>query len=337
MSKISVLGGGSWGLTLANHLVSLGHDVVVWTRTAEKAEKLTRERECPRRLPGIKLPREISFTNKLFKAMEGAEYLLIVVPSQALRSVAKLVRKAGSYPTKVISATKGIEIETGLRMSQVIIDELGDVAVAAISGPSIAIEVARKLPASVVAASENGDFAREVQELFHSSLFRVYTSEDIIGVEIGGALKNIVAIAAGISDGMGFGANTKGALLTRGLAEIMRLGIHLGAKPVTFAGLSGMGDLITTSFSRHSRNRHVGEELGKGRKLNEILSEMVMVAEGVPTTEAVYKLSVKLGIDMPLTHAVLMILKGEWTPMHAVRELTHREPKPEYYLKWTGL
>ncbi len=337
MSKISVLGGGSWGLTLANHLVSLGHDVVVWTRTAEKAEKLARERECPRRLPGIRLSDEISFTSDIPTAMENAEYLLFVVPSQAIRSVAKLVREAGHYPRKVISATKGIEIETGLRMSQVIIDELGDVAVAALSGPSIAIEVARKLPASVVAASENGDFAREVQELFHSSLFRVYTSEDIIGVELGGALKNIVAIAAGISDGMGFGANTKGALLTRGLAEIMRLGIHLGAKPVTFAGLSGMGDLITTSFSRHSRNRHVGEELGKGRKLDDILSEMVMVAEGVPTTEAVYKLSVKLSIDMPLTHAVLMILKGEWTPMHAVRELTRREPKPEYYLRWTGL
>ncbi len=289
------------------------------------------------RLPGVTLPAEIRFTHEMCDALDGAELMLFAVPSQALRKVARRVANCGKFPDKAVSATKGIEIGTGMRMSQVIQDELGIRQTAALSGPSIAIEVARGLPSSVVAASAEEDFALEVQAMFHAPRFRVYTSTDIIGVELGGALKNIVAIAAGISDGLGFGANTKGALLTRGLAEIMRLGVHLGAKPVTFAGLSGMGDLITTSFSKHSRNRHVGEELGKGRKLPEILAEMVMVAEGVPTTEAVHRLALKLDVEMPLTHAVLKILRGEWNPTDAIRELTKREPKPEYYLKWTGL
>lgn len=337
MSRFCVLGGGSWGLTLANHLAGKGHHVTVWVRRPEKARSLSINRSDPQRLPGIELSPEIRFTSDMSEALDGAELLLFVVPSQAMREVARKVANVGRFPKRIVSATKGIEIETGMRMSQVIREELGDVEVAVISGPSIALEVARGLPTSVVAASENQDYAREVQMLFHSPTFRVYTSDDVIGVELGGALKNIVAIAAGISDGLGFGANTKGALLTRGLAEIMRLGIHLGARPVTFAGLSGMGDLITTSFSKHSRNRYVGEELGKGRSIDEILSGMTMVAEGVPTAEAVHRLAGRIGVDMPLTEAVLMIIRGEWTPQEAIHRLTQREPKPEYYLKWTGL
>ncbi len=337
MSKIAVLGGGSWGLTLANHLISIGHTVTVWVRSAEKAEKLSAERHDPKRLPGITLSDSIKFTHIIDEAVAQSEHMLFVVPSQAVREVASRVRSSGTYPRRVVSATKGIEIGTGMRMSEVIMDVLGDVTVAALSGPSIALEVARKLPTSVVAASQDEEFARKIQAVFHSPLFRVYTSDDIVGVELGGALKNIIAIAAGISDGLGFGANTKGALLTRGLAEIMRLGIHLGARPVTFAGLSGVGDLITTAFSKHSRNRHVGEELGRGRKLDAILSEMVMVAEGVPTAEAAYRIARKLQIEMPITHAVLKILRDEWTPQEAISQLTQREPKPEYYLKWTGL
>lgn len=334
---VAIIGSGSWGLTLGNLLANKGIRVKIWGRSREKIQKLRETYEDRSRLPGIKLHSSIEFHFDLKKAIDDADLIVLVVPSQAMRDVVSKLSKLSNFPKRIVSAAKGIEIGSGKRMSEVIKEVLGDVDVAALSGPSIALEVAKGEPTSVVVASEDELFAKEVQFLFHTSLFRVYRSQDIVGVELGGALKNIIAIAAGMADGLGFGANTKGALLTRGLAEIIRLGVHMGAQPVTFAGLSGMGDLITTCFSRHSRNRYVGEELGKGKKLKDILSGMNMVAEGVYTTEAAFRLARRLHVEMPITEVVRSILRGELDPKTAMQKLLEREPKPEYYLQWAGL
>jgi glycerol-3-phosphate dehydrogenase (NAD(P)+) len=328
--KVGILGSGAWGLTLGRHLFLKGNKITIWTRRKERAEELSLKRKDDTRLPGIEIPVGIEITHEIHRALDS-DYLVFAVPSHALREVAERIK--GKNPKKLISVVKGIEVETGKRMSEILIEVLGGVKVAVLSGPSIALEVAQGKPTSVVIASIDEDYAREIQELFHSKLFRVYTSRDVIGVELGGALKNIIALAAGVADGLSLGANAKGALLTRGLAEIMRFGVTLGADPLTFSGLSGMGDLITTSFSLHSRNRYVGEELGKGRKLKDILGEMVMVAEGIKTTEAVYKLSKKLGVEMPLTEIVHLLLLGELSPKEALRRLMERTPKPEIYFE----
>ncbi len=326
--RVVVLGGGAWGITLSILLHRNGHEVILWTRSEEKAQLLRSRRGDPGRLPGAYLPESVTVTSDLSCVEEG-DYILFVVPSHALRDVASRVATF-RHPPRVISATKGLEIETGKRMSQVLREELGPVQIAVLSGPSIAREVVEEVPTSVVMASRNEAYAWEVQALFHGEWFRVYVQKDVVGVELGGALKNVMAIAAGMVDGMGLGINAKSALLTRALHEMVQFGLRLGAEPMTFAGLSGMGDLIVTAFSRHSRNRHVGEALGEGASLDRILAGMTMVAEGVKTTEAAYRLSVKHGIRAPLTHAVHAVLYEGKTPQEVLKSLLERQPRVEF-------
>jgi len=329
--KMAILGAGSWGITLGILLHRKDYNVILYEHREEKAEYLERRREDPGRLPGVRIPDEVHITSRLSELFP-ADFLIFAVPSQTVREVARKVRDF--KPSKVISAVKGIELGSLKRMSEVLGEELGeDVRIAALSGPSIAVEVLRGDPTSVVVASEDAEYAKEVQLLFHSGRFRVYRSTDIVGVELGGAFKNIIAIGAGAVDGMGFGVNSKGALITRGLAEIMRLGVKMGADPLTFSGLAGVGDLITTCFSKNSRNRHVGEELGRGRKIDEILAEISSVAEGVKTAEAACILSEKLGVEMPLTQAIRNLIAGEMDRYELLRGLMEREPKEEIY--WT--
>ena len=327
--KISFLGCGAWGLTLANLLTESGHSVIMWEHRPERAEILKKERRDPHRLPGVEISPEIKITTEIADLFP-TNILVFAVPSHTVREVARKVKEF--KPQKLLSVVKGLEISTQKRMSEVIKEELGDeIKIAVLSGPNIAIEIARGYPTTTVVASKDLNFRYEVQYTFHTKRFRVYTSDDVVGVELGGSLKNIIAIAAGAVDGLGFGANTKGALITRGLAEIMRLGVKLGASPVTFSGLSGLGDLVTTCFSEYSRNRHIGEELGRGRNIDEILAEMEMVAEGVKTTEAAYRLSTRYGVEMPITAMVRLVLAGKIKPIEAVEELFSRQPKDEYY------
>lgn len=328
---ISVIGAGSWGTTLAILLAKKGYPVTLWVYEPEILATMQAERMNTRYLPGVSLPAELKLSGDLQEAVTSAQFLVMAVPSHAMRSVcgqiAGLVRK-DHY---VVNVAKGIENDTLKRMSEVIAETLAlpDKQIASLYGPSHAEEVSRGIATAVVAASRDLNTARRVRELFRSDYFRVYSSTDIIGVECGGSLKNVIAIAAGICDGAGFGDNTKAALLTRGLAEISRLGVMLGAQPETFAGLSGIGDLIVTCMSKHSRNRHVGEEIGRGKTLKEVLEGMVMVAEGVKTTRSVHQLSQKLGVEMPISEQVYRVLFDDKRPHEAVAELMTRDAKEE--------
>ncbi len=329
--KIAVLGAGNWGTTLALLLHGKGYEVTLWEFFPERAERIKRERENKEFLPGFPIPREIKITSSIEEALQEKDLVVFAVPSHALRNVASLSSPHLSPTSICVSVVKGIEENTFLRMSQVIEEEIPHVKnkVVVLSGPSIAREVAQQMPASVVAASISEENARKVQEVFFTPYFRVYRSKDIVGVELGGALKNVYAIAAGICDGLGFGANAKAALLTRALAELKRLGVAMGGRPETFSGLSGMGDLLVTAFSRYSRNRHVGEEVGKGRKLDEVLSEMVMVAEGVRTTKSVVRLAEKYQVEMPIAREVHAVLFEGKEPKEGVRNLMGRALKEE--------
>jgi glycerol-3-phosphate dehydrogenase (NAD(P)+) len=330
--KITILGAGNWGTALGLLLAEKGNEVILWEFFAEQAEQLKQERENRKFLPGFPFPENIHVTSSLEKALSEPEMAVFAVPSHTLRSVAEHTGKHLAGSPVLVSVVKGIEKDTLKRMSEVISENVPlalSGRVVALSGPSIAHEVIRRIPTTVVAACGDVEIAAEVQRTFSTSSFRVYSSLDILGVELGGAVKNVIVIAAGICDGMGLGANTKAALLTRGLAEIKRLGLSMGAREETFSGLSGMGDLITTAFSAHSRNRHVGEELGKGRRLEEILGEMVMVAEGVKTTQSVMQLAQAYGVDMPITREVHQVLFEGKSPEQGVRDLMKRELKKE--------
>lgn len=330
--RIAILGAGNWGTTIGLLLAEKGIDVTLWEFFQERAEGLKSDRENRRFLPGFTFPSNLVVTSSLKEAVSGKEMIVIALPSHTVRSVVEKLRDCIEGEPLLISVVKGIERETLKRISTVIEDNLPSIfkgRTVVLSGPSIANEVARKFPTTVVAANENRNFCEKVQEILSAESFRVYTNVDIVGVELGGAVKNVIVIAAGISDGMGLGANTKGALLTRGLAEIKRLGLKLGAKEKTFSGLSGIGDLITTAFSKHSRNRFVGEELGKGRKLDQILDGMVMVAEGVKTTKSVMRLAEKYKVDMPITTEVYNVLFEEKSPEKGVSDLMTRELKRE--------
>jgi len=326
--KVSVIGDGGWGTTLALLLAEKDCNVTLWSYDCNYAEVLENTRENKKYFPGFKIPEEIRITSDLDSATVDKDFIVLAVPSKFFRSVVKNIKKF-SNEAIFISVAKGIEIDTFKRMSEVINEELGEVNIAVLSGPSIAYEVAVKKPTSVVVAAYREEIAGKVQELFFTSYFRVYTSEDVVGVELGGALKNIIAIAAGICDGLGLGTNSKSALLSRGLAELIRLGKFLGAEPQTFFGLSGMGDMITTCFSYRSRNRWVGEEIGKGKKLDEVLERMEMVAEGVYTVKAVNNFIKLYNIDMPIAHKVYEVLYENKSPDIAVRELMARGPKSE--------
>lgn len=324
--RIAVIGDGGWGTTASILLSNKGYDVTLWGAFPEYIKTIKKKRVNHKFLPDIEIPETIRLTATPSDIARNDIYV-IAIPSKYLRKT--LATFKNILFGKVISLTKGIETETLKRPSSVISDVLGNKEITVLSGPSISFEVARNMPATVVAASLDMDFAEEAQEIFTTPTFRVYTSDDVIGVELGGALKNIIAIAAGICDGMGFGANTKAALLTRGLAEITRLGVKMGGRKETFFGLSGIGDIATTCMSVHSRNRWLGEEIGKGKKLEDVLEDTEMVVEGVTTSKAVYDLSKKFEVDMPITEKIYQVLYGNMKPKDAVKELMTRMPKKE--------
>lgn len=330
--RIAILGAGNWGTTLGLLLAEKHNEVILWEFFPEREVELKKNRENKRFLPGFPFPDNLLTTSSISEAVKDKKIIVFAVPSHTLRSVVKSASKYITGEPLVVSVVKGIEEETLMRMSEVIRENLPShfaENIVVLSGPSIANEVAKKMPTTVVAAGKNIEKCREVQRVFSSSFFRIYTNEDIIGVELGGSLKNVIVIAAGICDGMGLGANTKAALLTRGLTEIKRLGVKMGAREITFSGLSGIGDLITTAFSRDSRNRYVGEELGKGRKLSEILEGMVMVAEGIKTTHSAMQLARKMDVDMPITSEVYNVLFKDKKPEEGVYDLMKRELKHE--------
>ena len=332
MRKIAVMGDGGWGTALAITLFKKGFTVSLWGVFEDYIEKIAKSRENIKFLKGVEIPKGINITAFIDKALDGAEIVILAVPSKYLRSVLHRLKEVKQEDLIYISAAKGIENDTLMRMSEVIQDVLGsDEKIVAISGPSIAIEVAKGLPTTIVASSQDMDSAKRVQNVLMNEKIRVYTSDDLIGVELGGALKNIIAIAAGISDSLGFGTNTKAAILTRGLAEITRLGIAMGAKQETFAGLSGMGDLVTTCISPYSRNRWFGEMLGKGKKAEDIVKETEMVVEGVTTTKSAYELSRKYGVDIPITREIYNVIYSGKSPKDVVKDLMLRSPKPENY------
>jgi glycerol-3-phosphate dehydrogenase (NAD(P)+) len=327
---ITVLGAGSWGVTLAQLLAEKGNRVRVWCFLDEEAEMLESERERSDILPGVKLPENVSISTDAAATADGAEIVLFVVPSFGVRATAERIKETIHPDALVVSAAKGIEEGTYKRMTEVLELELGKTrGVAALSGPSHAEEVSRKMPTTVTVASTDEAAAANLQELFMTPYFRVYTNDDVIGVEMGAALKNVIAIASGVADGLGFGDNSKGALLTRGLAEIKRLGVDMGARPETFAGLSGLGDLITTCMSRHSRNRYVGEKLGRGEKLDDIIAGMKMVAEGVKTTRTARELARARDVEMPITEEMYNVMFEGKDPREAVNDLMTREAKAE--------
>ena len=328
--KISVLGDGAWGTALAMVLVGNGHDVTVWGAFPDYLEQMTKERVNSRFLKGVLLPDALKFEGDMAKAAE-ADFLLTATPTQYLRGVLKTL-KPYFEPERhaIINVAKGIENETLLTIDEMCKDILGDCRFCVLCGPSHAEEVSRHVPTAVVAASDDPALAEAVSNLFMNDTFRVYTSDDPVGVELGGALKNVIAVAAGIIDGMGLGDNPKAALLTRGIAEMSRLGSALGGKPATFAGLSGVGDLIVTCTSGHSRNRYVGEQIGKGRSLPDIQAEMGMVcAEGTKTAISAKALAAKCGVETPLINAVYATLYEDKSPEIAVRELMTRKAKSE--------
>lgn len=327
----AVIGAGGWGTTLAILLAERGHAVTLWARNEQFADELTRTRENRAYLPDIPLATSIEITHDS-TSLAAKELYVFALPTQATREVAIALSPHISHDAGVyISASKGIEGTTLCRVTQILQETLGveSSRTVALSGPSHAEEVARGVATAIVVASEESSVAREVQNAFLLPYFRVYSSSDVVGVEIAGALKNVIAICAGITDGSGFGDNTKAALMTRGLAEIRRLGIALGAEEHTFSGLAGLGDLVVTCASKHSRNRFVGEQIGRGRKLQEVLSEMKMVAEGVSSTSSAWNLAQLHKIEMPIVHETYKILFEGKDPREATNDLMTRNPKSE--------
>lgn len=332
MREIAIIGAGGWGTALALVAARAGNRVRLWARGAEIASILRGERENKIYLPGFALADAISPTNDLAEALDGAEIVLTVAPSHVTREIYTQMLPRLRPQMIFVNATKGIEVETGMRMEEVVRDVLKDhfePRYVALSGPSFALEVAKDEPCAIVAASHSPAWAEAVQEAFSTSRFRVYTNNDVIGVEIGGAVKNVMAIATGAVNGLGLGYNSAAALVTRGLAEVTRLAVRLGGRAETLAGLAGMGDLVLTCFGALSRNRRVGFELGRGRKLDEIIGEMREVAEGVKTARSAHDLAVKLGVEMPITEGVYQMLYGGKSPRELMAELMERPLKSE--------
>jgi glycerol-3-phosphate dehydrogenase (NAD(P)+) len=331
--RAAVLGAGSWGTTLAIVLAENGHEVALWDRNPARAQQTAASRENATFLPGVEIPAAVVVGSDLAAAVRGAGLVLFVVPSHTVRATAAAVRESSAFAPAalVVSATKGLEEGTRRRMSEVLAEELRLDAsrVVSLLGPSHAEEVSRRIPTSVVAAGSDGAARNAVQQAFVRPYLRVYTNDDIVGVEIATGLKNSIAIAAGILDGLGCGDNTKAALVTRGLSEITRLGAAMGARAETFSGLAGVGDLVVTCLSRHSRNRRVGEAIGRGQTLEEALKGMVMVAEGVRTTRAAVDLGRRLGVELPIIEMVHRVLFEGHDPREAVQMLMTRPPRAE--------
>ena len=330
--KIGVVGAGSWGTALTNLLALKGFKVDLWVFEKEVKDQIESYRENKVFLPGVSLSDQIRPSNDIEEVVKGKNLVLLVVPSHVMRETAGKIREHISKETIIVSASKGIENKTHLTMSGVlreILHKISEDSFAVLSGPSFAREVVRKVPTVVAVASKNQKVAGFVQHIFATPYFRVYTNNDMVGVELGGSVKNVIAIASGIIDGLGLGLNTRAALITRGLTEMRRLGLKLGANPRTFAGIAGIGDLVLTCTGDVSRNHTVGKKIGEGMKLNEILSEMRMVAEGVKTAKSVYNLSRKLGVEMPISHEVYHVLYDDIAPKEAVKRLMTRNLKQE--------
>jgi glycerol-3-phosphate dehydrogenase (NAD(P)+) len=331
--RLAVVGAGSWGTAFAMIPADNGLPTVLWARREELAAAIATDHENPDYLEGVRLPDGLTATHDMEEAVGDADIVVMAVPSHAFRGVFEDVAPLLKDEAPVVSLVKGIEQESLKRMTE-IVREAGDVPedrVAVVSGPNLAREIVKRQPSASVVACADERRGEALQEVFSVPYFRVYVNPDVVGVELGGALKNVIALAAGMGDGMGFGDNSKASLITRGLAEIARLGKQMGGNPLTFAGLAGMGDLIATCISPLSRNRHVGEELGKGRKIDEIVAEMKMVAEGVRTSRAVVRLGENLGVDVPIAEHVCKVIYDGMSPEELVRSLMERDAKPELH------
>ena len=332
--RVSVIGAGSWGTTVAALLTSNADEVVLWGRRPELAETINRRHENPDYLPGQRLPEAVWATSALSEALEGAEAVVLAVPSHGLRGVLTEARPFFPAEAPLVSLAKGLEEGSLLRMTEVVQDVLGSARtgpVGVLTGPNLAAEVAAGMPTASVVAMAEPDCAAWIQRLFMTGTFRVYTNPDVTGCEIAGVLKNVVAIAAGVAQGLGFGDNARAALITRGMAELTRLGVAVGGNPLTFLGLAGIGDLVVTCTSPLSRNRRVGEALAAGRSLPDILAEMHMVAEGVKSTASVLALAERAGVEMPIAEEVQAVMSGTRTPVEGVAALMLREAKAELH------
>ncbi len=329
MKKIAILGTGGWGTALAGLWAVSGTEITLWGHTPERVEQIARSRENPEYLPGTSLPPNVRLTSHLGDCV-SADLIVFVTPSVALRQVAAQLREEGDNPSAILmSCTKGIEHGTGMRMSEILHERFPDNPIAVLSGPNLAVEVARGLPTATVLGCRDHSVAGQLQAILGSSRFRVYTSDEVAGIELGGALKNIFAIPAGVSDGFGFGDNSKAALVTRSLTELVRLGVAMGGDARTFQGLSGVGDLIATCFSRHSRNRRLGEQLGLGRNLDEITRATKTVAEGIPTARSAFECARRVGLETPIIDQVYAVLYEGKPPFQAMQELLGRDQKSE--------
>ncbi|MEO7167603.1 MAG: NAD(P)H-dependent glycerol-3-phosphate dehydrogenase [Spartobacteria bacterium] len=329
MGKIAILGTGGWGTALAILWASGGNEVILWGHTPDRVHEIARTRKNPDYLPGTDLPTNVRLTTELAECA-AADLIVFVTPSVALREVASNLQKENPNPAAILmSCTKGIEHGSGLRMTEILHEKFPSNPVAVLSGPNLAVEVARGLPSATVLGCRDRSVAEELQALLGSARFRVYSSDEIVGIELGGALKNIFAIPAGVSDGFGFGDNSKAALVTRSLAELFRLGVAMGGDARTFQGLSGAGDLIATCFSQHSRNRRLGEQLGQGKSLEDITRGMKTVAEGIPTARSAFECARKVGIETPIIDQVYAVLHEGKPPAQAMQELLGRDQKSE--------
>jgi glycerol-3-phosphate dehydrogenase (NAD(P)+) len=334
MARVACIGAGSWGTTVASLIAQNGNEVVLWCRGADLADQITGYNVNEKYLPGIRLPENLRATSDIQEAMAGAEVCVMGVPSHGWRDVLRTITEQLNDVGAVVSLTKGLEVDTNLRMSEVLFEEcpaFPQERFAMLGGPNIAKEIARKMPAATAIACGDAEIGVWLQGIIHQPYFRVYTNTDVVGSELGGAIKNIVAIAAGITDTMGFGDNAMAALMTRGLAELTRLGTRLGGEPLTFAGLAGMGDMIVTCVSKYSRNRRVGKELAKGRHIDDVIAEMNMVAEGVKTCKPILELGKKLDAWMPITEGVVSVIYGGKTPDEMVTDILSRDPVPETF------
>ncbi|MGL5647548.1 MAG: NAD(P)H-dependent glycerol-3-phosphate dehydrogenase [Clostridium sp.] len=330
MKKIGFIGGGSFGTALGIQLANKGESVVIYDRNLDVCTDINVNRRNDKFIKGLSIPKNVKATTDIDEAINGMDYLVIAVPSHVIRTIAKEIKAKINEKTIVISIAKGIEAETNKRLSEVLEEELEN-PIVILSGPSHAEEVAIGLPTTLVSTSTKMEYAEKVQELFMTNSLRIYTNDDIVGVEVGGAIKNIIALAAGIGDGVGYGDNSKAALMTRGMKEISRVGIALGGKAETFYGLTGMGDLIVTCTSLHSRNRRAGILIGKGKTLDEALEEVGMVVEGVKACKAFHELNSKINVSMPITEGLYSVLFNGKNPDDVVSELMGREKKNEVH------
>ena len=330
MANVGVLGAGSWGTALSVLLHDNGHEVTIWSIDQKEVEMLNTKREHESKLPGVKLAKEIVITNELNNAIHGKDFLVLAVPSIFTRATARKMSPFVAEGQMIVDVAKGIEEATLMTLSEQIHQEIPQADVAVLSGPSHAEEVGRKLPTTCVIGAKTKKTAEYLQSMFNSRVFRVYTSPDILGIELGGALKNVIALAAGVTDGLGYGDNTKAALITRGIAEIARLGVKMGGKIETFTGLTGIGDLIVTCASVHSRNRKAGYLIGQGRTMQEAMDEVKMVVEGVYSAKAAKQLAGQYQISMPIVEQVNQVLFEGKSPAEAVKELMLRDRKEEH-------